>query len=488
MCSSCSDFQRKMVSFGCSAFLILLAIILGTLWPTLSSRMLRDKLVIKNGSVNYQNWIRTPIPMFLEIYMFNWTNPDELHRYPEVKPHFEEMGPYVFHEVHERVGLVWNNNNTVTFNQRRTWHFDQDLSKGFLNDTVTNLNVISLNVAYFMRDAGAVTKFGTDVILELDGSLLWHSKTIRELLFDGFDDTLLDVLKTLNQTVKIPFDKFGWFVDRNLSDTYDGTFTMKTGADSLENTGILTLWNGADHTGMYRGKCGEVKGTTGELWPVMHSNKTNVTIFASDVCRSLTLQYGEEVIIHDVEGAKYVGDEKVFDNGVKYPEAACWCNSRLDQCPDVKPGVFNASACKYGSPTFVSYPHFYLADQSYRDSIDGMSPNKTKHEFFIAIEPHTGIPLDVRAQLQINMLLQPVKGFKMYEKVPKIMVPMLWFTQRATLTQELANQAKMALVLPELGIYIAIFFGAVGVLLGGIFAFVTIRKWSEQVPYEELLR
>lgn len=166
MCSCCSDMQKKMVSFGCSAFLILFAIILGTLWPSMSSKLLRDvslsplvltylcnkcihipppqKLVIKNGSVNYQNWIRTPIPMYLEVYLFNWTNPQDLDKFPTVKPHFEEMGPYVFHEVHDRINLEWNENNTVTFNQRRTWNFDPELSWGSLDDTVTNLNVISL--------------------------------------------------------------------------------------------------------------------------------------------------------------------------------------------------------------------------------------------------------------------------------------------------------------------------------------------------------
>lgn len=82
--------------------------------------------------------------MFLEVYLFNWTNPGDLDQYPNVKPNFEEVGPYVFHEVHERVNLIWNSNDTITFNQRRTWHFDPDRSKGSLDDTITNLNVISL--------------------------------------------------------------------------------------------------------------------------------------------------------------------------------------------------------------------------------------------------------------------------------------------------------------------------------------------------------
>lgn len=57
--------------------------------------MLYPQLVLKEGSVNYENWIETPIPIYLEIFMFNWTNPDDVHN-TATKPHFTEMGPYVF--------------------------------------------------------------------------------------------------------------------------------------------------------------------------------------------------------------------------------------------------------------------------------------------------------------------------------------------------------------------------------------------------------
>lgn len=476
-----------MVSLGCSAFLILASITLGVLWPSMSEKVLHDKLVIKPGSTNYDNWIRTPIPMFLEIYLFNWTNADQLGN-RSVKPHFVEVGPYTFSELHERVNLVWNDNGTVTFQQRRTWHFVPELSKGSLDDVITNLNVITLNTAYLMRNANRFIKTAVNLVLAADGSLLWKNKPVRQLLFDGVEDPLLDLLKTINGTgLNIPFDKFGWFVGRNLSDTFDGSFTMRTGADGLQNTGFLTQWNGSPRTGMYRGRCGEVYGTSGELWPPNKVTPNNITLFPSDICRSITLQASEEVSLYNVRGTKYVGDERVFDNGTKYPEASCWCNA--DVCPDLKPGLFNASACKYGSPTFVSYPHFYLADESYRSALDGMHPNRTEHEFYMAIEPTTGIPLDVRAQLQINEHLQKVNGFGYFENVPDLMVPMLWFRQRATLTQELAEQAKLALALPSLGIYVATFFGSVGVFMAAIFIYVSIKKWSmvtEMIPYEEL--
>lgn len=42
----------------------------------------------------------------------------------------------------------------------------------------------------------------------------------------------------------------------------------------------------------------------------------------------------------------------------------------------------------------------------------GMHPNKSEHEFLISLEPHTGIPLQVRAQMQINILVQSMSGIK----------------------------------------------------------------------------
>ncbi|XP_052868749.1 protein croquemort-like [Anopheles cruzii] len=489
MCSSCSNMQKKLVSLGFSAFLILFAITLGVLWPSMSTKVLHDKLMVKNGSSNYNNWIRTPIPMYLEVYFFNWSNA-HLHADASVKPHFTEMGPYTFSEVHERVNLMWNTNNTVTYNQRRTWHFVPELSNGSLDDSITNLNVISLNVAYLMRDVKFPLDIPVKTILETHGSFLWKNKTVRELLFDGVDDPLLDLIRTLPDIrSKVPFDRFGWFYGRNLSETFDGSFTMRTGADDIESTGLLTQWNGAARTGMYRGRCGAVYGTSGELWPPYAETPSNITLFPSDICRSVTLQKGEPVSLYNVQGVKYIGDGRVFDNGVTYPEAACWCNADPQHCPDLKPGIFNASACKYGSPTFVSFPHFYLADESYQTAVDGMRPNRTVHEFYMAIETKTGIPLDVRAQLQINEHLQLIKTFSMYKNAPDVMVPMLWFRQRATLTQKLAEQAKLALALPTLGIYVAFFFGSIGVIMGCVFLYLAIRKWTPStdiVPYEEL--
>lgn len=98
---------------------------------------------LKDGSVNYKNWVKTPIPMYLEIYLFNWTNPEDI-RKTSIKPDFYEMGPYTFSEVHERTNITWSPNDTITFYQKRTWQFVPEKSIGSLDDNVTNVNPIAL--------------------------------------------------------------------------------------------------------------------------------------------------------------------------------------------------------------------------------------------------------------------------------------------------------------------------------------------------------
>lgn len=95
---ACSITAQKLWMIGSSVTLLLLAILLGILWRDFSlNRLLYPELVLKNGTMNYDNWIETPdsIDLYLDIYMFNWTNADQVHN-RSVKPHFEELGPYVF--------------------------------------------------------------------------------------------------------------------------------------------------------------------------------------------------------------------------------------------------------------------------------------------------------------------------------------------------------------------------------------------------------
>lgn len=82
-------------------------------------------------------------------------------------------------------------------------------------------------------------------------------------------------------------------------------------------------------------------------------------------------------------GSKFVSDEDMFDNGTNVEANKCRCEG-VECQPS---GTLNVSLCKYGAPAFVSLPHFYLADESYRQNITGMKPNKEDHQFELILEP-----------------------------------------------------------------------------------------------------
>lgn len=271
---------------------------------------------------------------------------------------------------------------------------------------------------------------GLNIILNGRAQVI-GTHTVRELLFDGYDDPLLDFIRQAHiPGVNLPFDRFGWFYARNGSADYDGRVNMYTGAEptdaaasagdsdttdtppSIETTGNVYAWNGSNRTAFYRGDCGRLRGSTGELWHPNVQLGEPVEIFATDVCRTLPLEWSGNVEVLGVPGGRWVLGAEAIDNGQRYAAAACLCTGAETQCPDLLPGVFNVSDCRYGAPAFVSYPHFYLADESYAAAVDGMQPNRSAHEFGLELEPTTGIPLKVEARLQINMLLQPIERIK----------------------------------------------------------------------------
>lgn len=237
---------------------------------------------------------------------------------------------------------------------------------------------------------------------------------MRELLFDGYNDLLLTALKALPAKLGIvvpPFNKFGYFVDRNGSAVYDGQFEMYAGQSSqFARMGSLTKWNYSNKTRYYRDECSRVNGTSGELWPMHMGPKADISLFITDLCRPLTLAYQQNHERYSIVGSRWVGDYRVFDNGERYAPNKCFCPRRKAACPDLAAGVHDMSECRYGAPLFASFPHFYLANETYVTSIGGMKPNQSLHEFAISLEPTTGVPLDIDAKLQINTFLQPTLG------------------------------------------------------------------------------
>lgn len=89
---------------------------------------------------------------------------------------------------------------------------------------------------------------------------------------------------------------------------------MGTGENESDEFGVLKQWNYNHETHYYQGKCALINGSAGEFWPI-NRDRTNITLFSNDLCRSVLFEYEKNVTVMDVLGYKYTGGDYMMDNG-----------------------------------------------------------------------------------------------------------------------------------------------------------------------------
>ncbi|CAH2108670.1 unnamed protein product [Euphydryas editha] len=446
--------SKKNVWFiGSGMGLVGLGVLFSTTWSSIFHAKIQQMMILKEGSTSFGIWRDIPIPIYLECFLFNITNVNELLAGNNVTMQVQEMGPYVFREISKKVNISWNDNSTVTFRNQRFWYFQPHLSNGSLSDNVTSINPVLATIAYTLRTEHIMLKVFVDMILRMYHTNIFLKANVSSWLFDGVQDPILDLVGQIpGLPYTIPFDRFGWFYKRNGSIEADGIFVTNTGSDNFRELGNIERWQNSNRT-VYRDQCGELKGTTGELW-ALEKNQPEINIFAADLCTHMSLAYSGEVMIRGLRGMEFAANDSLFDNGHKYSNMACFCDEARDEnC--LPSGALNVSSCKYGAPAFVTRPHFLGMDPYYPSKIQGLTPNE-KHNFKMSIEPIIGMPLAISAQLQANALVRHIPGLSINNQLPDpdMLIPMFWFREDIQVNEEYANFAKAAL-----GVYFGLPYG-----------------------------
>lgn len=319
------------------------------------------------------------------------------------------MGPYVFREKRIKENIQFFTNDTVSYNERKIWFFDSSKSVGNLHDRVTSAHVITATVVDRMRDHTPYEKNISNFMLNYEGGHLAVSKPAGDWILEGFQDKLIDLLRFFN-TSEVPHTKFGWFVERNNSLLHDGSFTVYTGVEDITKLGQLTHWNGRAETGFFAEPCDSVKGAANGIFPPHLNPKEDITVFVIDACRFMVLKPKGIVHRYGLNATKWVATEETLDSGETDSTQKCFCNVQRQPCP--KKGVVDSKRCRAKAPIYASFPHFYLADKSYRQAITGMYPNPEKHHFVLIVDPKTGMLLELQERLQINMMIRADNDFE----------------------------------------------------------------------------
>lgn len=135
-------------------------------------------------------------------------------------------------------------------------------------------------------------------------------------------------------------------------------------------------------------------------------------------------------------------------------------------------GVFTLAPCKFNAPIYISMPHFLDADSYFLSRVDGLSPDRDKHEFYIDLEPRTGSPVVLSARVQLNVAISKPPGLVRFRNVPEIMFPVFWQELSVNLTGPVIDQLLLASKTEEATIlisYIFFFLGATILIATSIF-------------------
>ncbi|XP_076321091.1 scavenger receptor class B member 1-like isoform X2 [Tachypleus tridentatus] len=455
------------------------SIVMYFVFPLIMRNEIEKRMMLHEGSESYGYWKEPPIPIYIRFYFFNLTNPEGVWSLKE-KPDFKEVGPYTFREHRLKVNITWNKNGTVSYQQIKSWYFESDLTNGSLEDIVTTLNVPAVAASNMYRYSPEIFyRYAIDQMLILTNSSWFVRKPVRELLFEGYSDRLIEEAQTLSP---LPYDKFGWFYGKNNSD--DGIYNIFTGEKGIEKLAQIDNWNRSKEVRVWEKTCNQINGTAGDMWPPFRSSSDiKLTMFVTDICRSITLKFHEETHVKGVKAYSYVADKNMLSSEEDDSSHNCFCLSDATTC--LPSGGLNVSSCQYNAPAVVTYPHFLHADPAYASTVTGVKAVPEEHRMFIDIQPEMGIPMNVAARMQINIVFERIEGISFFENITsRTYFPIFWFSETAQLDESMAKQLR--LVTHGLSVYTTIgcvILFVIGVILMTIGFVIFFRHRKNKEPF-----
>ncbi|XP_031776848.1 uncharacterized protein LOC100123085 [Nasonia vitripennis] len=483
--------SQKFGVYGLS--LLLLSIVFGAIMlPSLKYYMMRWKVAIKLGWQMRYIWGKLPFSIDMKFYMFNLTNPDEVDN--GAKPIMQEIGPYVYSEYAEKAFQEdHDEDDSVSYNARSYFYFNPEKTApltGYEEIIVPNyVGLGTMNIVVKERP-GATNIVGKaiDNILRKPNSL-FEKKRVKDILFDGMplDCTVKDFAgAALCNELKGQYKDFGLIlVEENqyilsLIGPRNGTDSPRMrvyrGVKNLSKLTELIMY--ADKTNMSVWEddyCDKFRGTEATLFRPFLNNKgkDDLDLVYSSLCRSFTLRadgFGEW---NGLKTIRYTTD--LGTDGRTNPKDRCYCEDPKNPDTCMKKGAYDAYKC-VRLPLIFTNPHFYLADSSYLSQVDGLSPNKEKHMISIEIDPFTGIPLHTHTRAQFNLNIFKIDKFRLMNKFPEALLPILWIEQEMQLPAFLTEEIKFFHQSFAFGLTVQYLLMFSGLLLCGFSGFLMFKE------------
>lgn len=481
MAGKCISKKSAKITLWITIPILAVSIVVLVLFPTIYQSVLKKDITLTKGSLVSNLWEDIPIPLYEKLYFFNITN-SEYFLNGSQKLNVTEVGPYTYKARWVKKGhLQWNSNNTVSYREIRTYEFIQDMSDGSEEDIIYTLNgpmIIASNIA---KSYHPLIRSVLSFVFALENEDVIIQRSIKQLAYSGYEDFLIKYAPIVKSDLPFKNGIFSWLYGKNATD--DGLFTVFTGADDPSKTDIIDKWDGEKSLRFWKGDtCNMINGTSIEIGPPIDSNQESYTFFQSIYCRSLTYNYTGDKVHYGLSVKRFKPTYDLFANSSENPENYCFEVNR-----EHASGVLDISPCQFGSPIFISFPHFHLADPSYLKALDGLEPDEAKHGSHLDIEPITGVSVDANIRLQINLEVEKVVGIFQLYNVTEGIFPLFWVDISIAINKDFADFFQRSLKNPKIISFSVLGVLAVVSLLLSIICIIILAKYSKDDDDDPLL-
>ncbi|XP_034244002.1 scavenger receptor class B member 1-like isoform X2 [Thrips palmi] len=394
--------------------------------------MVRRGLVFQEDGPLFAGWRQPALKPLVRVFVYNYTNSDEFLEGLAPKLRVQEVGPYSYRETLERVNIRFHDNGTMSYSEKRTHVFEPTLSGGSEDDVVTVPNLPLIGAMARVVNEGAIAQFALNGAFLFSPPAQFDRLRAKDFLF-GYNNSVYNFAKgvsALSQSGPVP--KLGLIATR--SGLSNDRYTVFTGKGNFSLLDVVSRFNGREALSVWESDdCNRIDGSEGAFFNLdALRDRRPVHVFNAGICRRLALEFKSETTVMDgIPALRYGPPDNFFHNALDNSDNACYRHSSFDT--HLPSGVFNNSACSYGSPTYLSFPHFYLGDPSLRNVVDGMDPpDPEKHQMYFTIHPVLGMNLGAVSRIQINVMIKKASYVPQLNRFEDgMIIPVAWIETNA---------------------------------------------------------
>ncbi|KAK7790999.1 hypothetical protein R5R35_007896 [Gryllus longicercus] len=431
-------------------------------------QILSWQTTLQPGTLAYTFWDQPLDVLYIRTFIFNITNA-EAFLSGEEKMNLQEIGPFVYREVTVFANLTVHDNDTASFSANRTLEFLPHLSVGDPKDYVVTVpNLPLLGAAAMLGESALVTNLALRSLALFVGATPLLTMTADKVLW-GYDDPLVSMAHSVAPSF-VDFKRLG-LLDRMYTEVDD--VVVRAGrnggvdpkAKVAEDVYSIQTYRGATgfpHWGHgvqprfdpLTGEalpahlsCDTVQGSyEGVLFPRNVRPEQRMYVYRKQFCRSAPIVYQNDGFTE--EGYRYmlyhVDMNPLIDPDD--PESQCYCTRTFGSNSGcVPPGFSSIAPCFYKMPVALSQPHLMDAQPALQNKLTGLNPNRDEHLSYFRLQPETGIPLNIRCRLQINLMMGHTR-LSITQPFDHMALPIMWVDMTMDLPDNYKRLVHLAVI------------------------------------------